>query len=89
MIKYDDIFAFSNLYKAHLKSRRCKRHKKDVITFEIDLSNNLYKLYKELKRRTYKISDYNHFTIIEPKKRVIQALHYKDRVVQHVIVDNY
>lgn len=32
---------------------------------------------------------YNHFTIIEPKKRDIQALHYCDRVVQHCLVDNY
>lgn len=38
---YDELFSFNNLYKAHLIARRSKRHKKEVILFEIDLGNNL------------------------------------------------
>ena len=86
---YDKVFCFKNLYDAHIKARRSKRHKKDVILFEVDLGNNLWKLLKELNNRTYHIKGYNQFMIYEPKKRKIEALPYCDRVVQHCIVDNY
>lgn len=72
-----------------MRARKCKRHKKDVIQFELNLSANLWQLYESLKTRTYKISGYNKFIIYEPKKREIQALEYKDRVVQHVLCDLY
>lgn len=86
---YDDLFTFENLYKAHLKARLCKRNKKDVIQFELNLSSNLWDLYDRLHDRTYRVSGYNKFTIYEPKKREIQALAYKDRIVQHCLCDNY
>lgn len=89
MITYDEIFTFKNLYIAHQKARKSKRHKKDVIYFELDLCNNLWKLKKELDSRTYKVHGYHHFMIYEPKKRSISALSYEDRVVQHCLVDNY
>lgn len=89
MKKYDQVFTFKNLYNAHHKARLSKRHKKDVISFEIDLGNNLWKLKKELDTRTYQVHGYHHFMIYEPKKRKIEALSYCDRVVQHCIVDNY
>ena len=85
---YNEIFTFNNLYMAHKKARKGKRHKKEVIEFELDLGNKLWKLKNELDKRTYNVHGYNHFTIIEPKKREIQALHYRDRVVQHCLVDN-
>lgn len=89
LMTYKEIFTFQNLYLAHKKARKSKRHKKDVILFEIDLSNNLYELYKQLNGYTYQISGYHKFLIFEPKEREIQALEYKDRVVQHCLCDNY
>lgn len=86
---YDEIFTFENLYQAHLKARVCKRNKKDVIKFELNLSENLWELYDRLKDRTYKVSGYNKFVIFEPKRREIQALEYKDRIVQHALCDLY
>lgn len=89
VMTYEEVFTFKNLYLTHKKSRKSKRHKKDVILFEIDLSNNLYELYKQLNGYTYQISRYHKFLIFEPKEREIQALEYKDRVVQHCLCDNY
>lgn len=72
MKTYDEVFTFENLYRAHLKVRKCKRHKKNVINFELDLGNNLWKLKKKLDDRTYNIKGYYHFIVMEPKKRKIQ-----------------
>lgn len=86
---YNEIFTFENLYKAHLRARRGKRHKRDVILFETNTGQSIAKLQKELDKRAYKVNGYNHFVIYEPKERNIQSLHYYDRIVQHCLVDNY
>ncbi len=86
---YDEIFTFENLLNAHLKARKGRRNKKDVISFELNLSSELWNLVDKLSTRTYDVSGYHTFTIYEPKEREIQALEYKDRVVQHALCDLY
>ena len=41
VVTYDDLFTFENLYDAFLKASKCKRNKKDVIQFELNLSGSL------------------------------------------------
>ena len=43
-MKLEEIFTFENLYKAHKKCRLSKQHKGEVIRFEINLSENIYKI---------------------------------------------
>ena len=88
-MKYNEIFTFDNLLNAHFTARKSKRHKKDVVLFEINLSQNLWDLHKRLNNKTYQIGGYNKFNIYEPKKREIQALSYYDRIMQHTLCDNY
>ena len=87
MFNYDLIYNFENLYKAHKKARLGKRDNSEVIKFEMDLSKNLMDLSVELKNETYSLSGYYEFWVYDPKKRKIHALHYRDRIVQHVLCD--
>lgn len=89
MTNFDDVISFANLYKAHRRARLGKRHKKEVILFEANLSQNLWKLHYDLKYNKYEMSGYHHFTIYEPKQREIQAICYTDRIVQHSLCDNF
>lgn len=79
---------FENLYRAHLKSRRGKRCQKDVIAFEMDLGQKLYELQWELLNGKYRPRRYGQFKIYDPKERMIHALQYRDRIVQHTLCDN-
>ena len=88
-LPYSHMYDFDSLYKAHLKARSCKRCKKPVVKFEFDLCFHLRELSHELESKKYKISGYHRFTVFEPKRRQIQSLLYRDRVVQHVICDDY
>lgn len=88
MTDYEKVCDFENLYAAHKSARLGKRHKADVINFEMDLANNLWSIKRRLENRTYRIGGYNHFTIYEPKQREIQALCYAARIVQHSLCDN-
>lgn len=85
---FDEAFSFTSLYNAHKRTRRGKRDKREVIEFEINLSESLTVLSNELKSGTYKVSPYRAFTIYEPKERVIHALSYRDRVVQEALCKN-
>jgi len=80
-MKLEDIFTFKNIYEAHKKCRKSKQHKGEVIRFEVNLSENIYKLINEIITKKYKVGKYKQFIIYEPKKRLIEALPYKDRVL--------
>lgn len=43
----ENIFSFENLYDAHKKCRKSKQHKGEVIRFEVNISENIYKLQKK------------------------------------------
>lgn len=77
----EEIFTYENLYEAHLHCRGSKQHKGEVVRFETNLSENLYKIISEMKSKKYKLGKYKKFYIYEPKERLIQALPYKDRVM--------
>jgi hypothetical protein len=87
MTDYEKLFDFKNLLKAHKKARRGKQGKREVIEFEMNLSQNLCTLAEELRKRTYHIQGYYCFHVYEPKKRTIHALRYRDRIVQHCLCD--
>lgn len=59
-----------------------------MIQFELNISEELITLQSELKEKTYQVGDYYKFTIFDPKKREIQALPFRDRIVQHNLCDN-
>ncbi|MCL1997961.1 MAG: RNA-directed DNA polymerase [Turicibacter sp.] len=86
--KYDLMCSFRNLYNAHLRARRGKRAKVEVIKFELDLAQNLCTLQRQLQQKTYQPSEYKHFFVYDPKIRSIFAPDYADRVVQHCLCDN-
>lgn len=86
---WEEIICFESLYRAHRRARLGKRHKKEVILFELNLSQNLWELHYDLKYRRYRPSGYHSFMIFDPKKREIQAISYRDRIVQHALCDNY
>ncbi len=89
MTDWENIISFDSLYKAHRRARLGKRHKQEVILFENNLAENIYKMHYDLKYDRYEIGHYNSFTIYDPKEREIQVISYKNRVLQHSLCDNY
>ena len=87
MTDYEKICDFRNLYKAHTVARRSKQTTREVIDFEMNLAENLTMISDGLNSGTYKMSGYYSFMVHDPKDRIIHALHYRDRVVQHCICD--
>lgn len=82
---WQEICSFENLYKAYLNARKNKRFRDEVLDFTNNLEDNLFQLREELLNLTYKEGEYKQFYVHEPKKRLIMALPFRDRVVQWAV----
>ena len=76
-----------NLFNAYYKARKNKRNTYNQLCFEINYEQELFRLYQEIKDRTYKIDKSIAFIVDKPVKREIFAASFKDRVIHHLIFD--
>ncbi len=83
---YPEIYSFEALYNGCLRARRGKRYNPEVLRFSERLEENLITLQNELIWHMYETGRYHTFYIYEPKKRMVAALPFRDRVVQHAAV---
>ena len=58
-----------------------------MAAFEFELEANLFTLQKQLRDGSYEPGPYTNFTIHEPKRRLISAAPFRDRVVHHALVN--
>lgn len=79
------IHDWNNLLLAYHKAAKGKRGHADVAEFEYRLEENLLQLQHELKEQTYQPGAYHSFYIHDPKKRLISAAPFRDRVVHHAL----
>lgn len=82
---YQQVYDFENLYLAYLEARKCKRFRNEVLEFTRNLEENLITIQNELIWKTYKVGRYREFFVYDPKKRLIMALPFKDRVIQWAV----
>ena len=75
-----------NLYQAYKKALKGKgKYHVEAMKFTLDEVYNLNELRDSLINGTYEFDDYTTFTVYEPKERVINAPHFKDKIVQLAI----
>jgi retron-type reverse transcriptase len=82
---YDQVCAFDNLYTAYLAARKGKRLQPAVAAFEFNLESELIELREQLLTHTYQPGSYHSFYIHDPKRRLISAAPFRDRVVHHAV----
>ncbi len=79
------ITAFANLLEAAQQAQKGKRFRPNVLAFNHNLESELLCLQAELVTKTYASGPYRTFEIVEPKRRMISAAPYRDRVVHHAL----
>jgi len=82
---YEQIIDYENLWNAYLNARKNKRFRGEVLEFSHNVEENLIEIQNELINKTYKVGKYREFYVFEPKKRLIMALPFRDRVVQWAV----
>ena len=87
--KYYKYLTYEKLMEAHIKSRKGKGYRKEIINFNLKQEEYIMWLLEKLKNKTYKHGGYQVFYIKEPKVRKIEKSRYIDRVVHRWVVDNF
>jgi len=82
----DKIVSKENMELAYKRTSNAKRMTWGYLEFKEYKQINLDLLAKEMASGEYKIGGYREFVIYEPKPRLISALDFKDRLVQHAVV---
>ncbi len=82
---YPQIWDWDNLTLAYRKARKGKRARVPAATFEFYRESNLVGLQDELGDKCYQPGPYHSFYIHEPKRRLISAAPFRDRVVHHAL----
>ncbi len=82
---HEQICEWENLRRAYANASRGKRGRGATALFESLLADNLLELEQELREQTYQPGKYSNFYIHEPKKRLISAAPFRDRVIHHAL----
>jgi len=82
---YERVYGWGNLLLAYDQAARGKRGKHAAAEFEYNLADRLLEIEQELAQKTYRPGPYSSFFIHEPKRRLISAAPFRDRVVHHAL----
>lgn len=83
---YERIYPFDALEAAYCRARSGHRGTAEVLQFERDLEGELIQLSNELIWGEYRTGPYRTFHVHEPKRRLVAALPFRDRVLHHALV---
>ncbi len=87
-LTYEELCDFEVLYKAYLEARKRKRSKASTAQYEANALACTDKLSRILLLGVYRPGKFEIFIVYEPKKRMVQAPAFVDKVVLHAITDN-
>lgn len=82
-----EITSFENLLLAFRKAARGKRSTRAVALFEFNLEEKLIDLRADLLDGSYAPAGYTSFLVHDPKRRLISAAPFRDRVVHHALMN--
>jgi len=82
---WEQVTSFENLRRAFYKARKGRSKNPEILGYFFNLEKKLFQIQEELLSKTYKTGRYRVFTVFEPKKRIIKAVPFKDRIVHHAL----
>jgi hypothetical protein len=83
---WSKLVSWENLFCAYQECRRRKRYRRAAVQFHYAWERNLLEIQADLTAGRYLPGKYRHFYVHEPKRRLISAAPFRDRVVHHAVV---
>ena len=82
---FDRIANFQALHAAARRAVKGKRKKSGAAGFFANLERELLDLERQLREGTYRPGRYTVIKVLDPKKRLVSAAPFRDRVVHHAL----
>ena len=82
------ITSFLSIWQAYEKCMRGKANNPTALKYHINAVERCINLAARLEAHTYEVGQYYPFEVYEPKHRLVQALNFEGKVVQHSYCDN-
>ena len=87
--RHDDLFKdianFQALHAAYRNAIKGKRRAPGAAAFAARLEQNLLRLERELRARTWRPGRHTEIEVRDPKPRMVSAAPFRDRVVHHAL----
>jgi hypothetical protein len=83
----EQIADIDNLRMAFWKAQKGKSIKPEVTLFRANLDTRLLQIRNQLLSDSCPLGNYHYFTIYDPKKRIICAASFNERVIHHAIMN--
>ena len=77
---------YEELYDAYEECRKHKWKTTNAAAFQVNLPDNLYRLWVDLNKGYYKIGKSIAFIVDKPVKREVFAADFRDRIVHHLVI---
>ncbi|MEN6423124.1 MAG: reverse transcriptase/maturase family protein [Smithella sp.] len=84
---YRQIADRDNIRMAFLKAARGKQARRDMMDFRNNLEMNIACIHSQLEARCPDVGHYRYFEVHDPKKRLICAASFPERVLHHAIMN--
>ena len=78
---------YDEVYRAYVDCRKHKWKTANAANFQMNLAYNLYQLWYELNKGTYKIGRSIAFIVDRPVHREVFAADFRDRIVHHLLIN--
>ncbi len=76
------VCSFEWLLYANINARKGKRYRPEIMAFATELEDNLIVIQRGMMDGSYELGPYRKLWVYVPKKRLVMALCYPDRIVQ-------
>lgn len=87
--RLDDCLTLEKFQAAHQRASKSKGLRSEVLKFNINEVGNLIGIMDIIGSGRYKPSKYRRFWVYDPKKRLILALPYPDRIVHQWYIEEF
>ncbi|MCP5244126.1 MAG: RNA-dependent DNA polymerase [Burkholderiales bacterium] len=81
------VLDWQNLLLAYRKARRGKSNQREIQQFGFNLEYELSDIREQLQLKTYRPGGFRQFQVQDRKVRLISAAPFRDRVVQHALMN--
>ena len=86
-IKYDVLINYDLIKQSYKEVMKNIVHKNKIMNFDLFYSENISKIYDEIKNKRYKHGQYSIFLITDPKYRIVMSESVQDKVVNHMVTN--